>query len=283
VPAPGGAWQIDSPDCEPVSGKESLSVLRIVPVYPATGELTAKPGGAPVNDRLVVLMNNAGGFMNGQPGSPDHPLAPDGDWQDTQIWELGPVDASAPTWELPFTVDPAAADQPDIGGPAFGVYRSTFFDAPEPPTIGTPGQDTYPPVHAPTFKPKNGTYERWYVANIGNQLVDENDNVIPVDMHPFHMHLVNFVVMNRWMAQVVRDADDKVVRDAAGAPVVQFVPTRRPLDFDRASRHDTVRINAHELVELWVYFPVGYKGDYPYHCHLVEHEDMGMMLHFTVV
>ncbi len=35
-------------------------------------------------------------------------------------------------------------------------------------------------------------------------------------------------------------------------------------------------------VVLLVYFPEGYHGKYPYHCHLVEHEDMGMMLHFEV-
>ena len=38
-----------------------------------------------------------------------------------------------------------------------------------------------------------------------------------------------------------------------------------------------------ELLELLVHFPAGYMGLYPYHCHLVEHEDMGMMRPFEVV
>ena len=64
---------------------------------------------------------------------------------------------------------------------------------------------------------------------------------------------------------------------------------KTPIDFyDKNVRHDTVRINSNEMVELLVYFPKDpkdpkkYTGKYPYHCHLVEHEDMGMMLHFEV-
>ena len=97
-------------------------------------------------------------------------------------------------------------------------------------------------------------------------------------MHPFHMHLVNFVVTRRFVLAESNDKPGKYVfveRDNILAPI-------RPLDFDGKVRHDTVRIQANELVELLVYFPKGYAGRYPYHCHLVEHEDMGMMLHFEV-
>ncbi|OAI20833.1 hypothetical protein A1359_20310 [Methylomonas lenta] len=52
--------------------------------------------------------------------------------------------------------------------------------------------------------------------------------------------------------------------------------------FDGTARHDFIRVHANELLELLVYFPPGYSGNYVYHCHLVEHEDMGMMSHFSV-
>jgi FtsP/CotA-like multicopper oxidase with cupredoxin domain len=86
-------------------------------------------------------------------------------------------------------------------------------------------------------------------------------------MHPFHIHLVNFTVQRRWTLNQEGTYELSIPR---------------PLDFDGTSRHDTVRVQSNELVELLVYFPLGYTGDYVYHCHLVEHEDMGMMLHFTV-
>jgi FtsP/CotA-like multicopper oxidase with cupredoxin domain len=122
------------------------------------------------------------------------------------------------------------------------------------------------------IKPRQGTYERWYVANIGNAQPFADSTAIP-DMHPFHIHLVNFVVLRRWRL----DGTSGVFKE-----VTLGDPGNRELDFDGLVRHDTVRIPSNELVELLVYFPNGYTGHYPYHCHLVEHEDMGMMLHFDV-
>jgi FtsP/CotA-like multicopper oxidase with cupredoxin domain len=97
-------------------------------------------------------------------------------------------------------------------------------------------------------------------------------------MHPFHMHLVNFVVTRRWKLNANGAFDEMIGSGATPGTIPE-----RPLDFDRKSRHDTVRVQSNEILELLVYFPPGYTGDYVYHCHLVEHEDMGMMLHFNVV
>ena len=44
-----------------------------------------------------------------------------------------------------------------------------------------------------------------------------------------------------------------------------------------------MRIESNELVEILVYYPPGFVGDYVYHCHLLEHEDMCMMSHFKVI
>ena len=84
-------------------------------------------------------------------------------------------------------------------------------------------------------------------------------------MHPLHIHLVNFIVTRRWQ------------REDTTKP---FKLSHDPLDGN--ARHDTIRVHPNEIVELILYFPKGYHGKYPYHCHLVEHEDMGMMLHFEV-
>ncbi len=239
------------------------------------GQLVANPanllGTAPARNRLVLLMNNT------NPGAePPHPLGLS--WQDVQMWELRDP-ASAPvgaTWRLPFAIDtetqsPASSIDTTVGK-TYGVCRATFFrDNPPPQVSPTTG---YPVVHTPTFTPKSGSYERWFVANIGNfqdTAASANTNIKneTMDMHPYHMHLVNFTVVNRWKV------------NAAGTLDGPLLP--QTMDFDGIARHDTVRVQANEILELLVYFPPGYMGDYVYHCHLVEHEDMGMMLHFSVV
>lgn len=222
-----------------------------------SGVLGAKPSKAAIGrNRFVLLMNNTGAPTT-------NPLTA---WKDVQMWELGPSDGIAPTWNLPFSVDTAGSN-PMSGNPeidqSYGIFRATFFQADPPPMI-TP-EHGYPALYAPTFIPKAGTYERWYIANIGNAQPVAND---VVDMHPFHIHLVNFTVTRRWEL------------DGTGT----FIPkVANALAFDGISRHDTVRVQSNELLELLVYFPPGYTGDYVYHCHLVEHEDMGMMLHFSVL
>jgi FtsP/CotA-like multicopper oxidase with cupredoxin domain len=236
--------------------------------------LEAIPANAPIaRNRFVLLMNDTTGQApNTCPMTEDN-------WRDTQMWELTTVGGSMASFKVPFDVETEASN-PQAGAPTtaagskpYFVARSSFFEHFPPSRLIDKAPDhKYADLHAPTFKPAAGTYERWYVANIGNASdihAIEPDGTIP-DMHPFHIHLVNFVVTKRWRL------DDKTNL---------FVETTglRPLDFDLVARRDTVRVQANELLELLVHFPKGYKGIYPYHCHVVEHEDMGMMLHFEVV
>jgi FtsP/CotA-like multicopper oxidase with cupredoxin domain len=223
-------------------------------------------------NRLVLLMNDTTGQ------APAISPSTGSQWKDTQIWEMAP--ASGPnSFNVPFDVDLAAsnpapgAPTPPGAGKGYSVARWSFFTTYPPSRLVDKAPDfKYADLHEAVFKPAAGTYERWYVANIGNAQPTravETDGTIP-DMHPFHLHLVNFVVQGRWRL----DPETNVFVGITGD---------RPLDFDRVARHDTVRVEANELLELLVYFPRGYKGKYPYHCHIVEHEDMGMMSHFEVV
>jgi FtsP/CotA-like multicopper oxidase with cupredoxin domain len=225
-------------------------------------------------NRLVVLMNNPQGLAN------LNPYTIEGKWHDTQIWEMGPVQSgsSLTPFQIPFDAQLGGLMP---GNPAaltdYQVLRSTFLDPATQTEVISKANTVggfnlaYPAVAPATIKPTAGNYERWYVANLGNwQSADDMPTKRPLqipDMHPFHIHLVNFVVLRRF---ALNDNGD-----FTGIPKGQNT-------FDSAVRHDTVRINSNELVELLVYFPPGYSGKYPYHCHLVEHEDMGMMLHFEV-
>ncbi|PWB93997.1 multicopper oxidase family protein [Methylosinus sporium] len=260
------------------------------------GLIRANTDAPVVRNRFVLLMNDTAGKADVEPVNP----ITGAPWRDTQMWELRPSTApagDASAFTLPFDAKlatPWEEGQP-AAGVAYQVSRAFFFEPadPNPPhaarhadplwPLATDNVDPagYPPIyryahlyrHNPAagraiIRPREGSYERWYVANIGNDQAHLADGV--PDMHPFHMHLVNFVVLRRF----------RLRKDAAENSV--FARIERRLDFDGVVRHDTVRIQSNELVELLVHFPRGYTGVYPYHCHLVEHEDMGMMLHFDV-
>jgi FtsP/CotA-like multicopper oxidase with cupredoxin domain len=56
---------------------------------------------------------------------------------------------------------------------------------------------------------------------------------------------------------------------------------REPGPYD-AGRKDTVDLRPGEAVEVIARFD-GYRGRYMFHCHNLEHEDMGMMANFETI
>ncbi|MFE1956835.1 multicopper oxidase family protein [Streptomyces sp. NPDC059479] len=89
-----------------------------------------------------------------------------------------------------------------------------------------------------------GATEVWTVTNAST--------LIP---HNFHMHLVQFRVLER-----------------DGGPVPA----------SEAGRKDTVVVMPGQTVKLLVTFD-SHRGVFPYHCHLIDHGGMGMMANFKVV
>lgn len=99
-------------------------------------------------------------------------------------------------------------------------------------------------MHRIDHRVRLGDVEVWEVTAAGM--------VMP---HPFHIHGVHFEVLRR----------------GGQAPVVED-----------QGRRDTVIVD--ETVELLVHFtqPASEHAPFMYHCHILEHEDMGMKGQFTV-
>ena len=97
-------------------------------------------------------------------------------------------------------------------------------------------------------KPKLGSTEVW-----------ELYNTLP-DSHPFHLHLVQFQVLDR---------------------TPNGGPTQGP-EVNETGWKDTVRLNPFSLTRILIRF-LPYPGFYIYHCHNLEHEDMDMMRPFQIV
>jgi len=87
--------------------------------------------------------------------------------------------------------------------------------------------------------------------------------------HPMHIHLVLFQILDRQAFQVTNDVI---------VPVGPLIPPAA----NEAGWKDTVRVNPFEITRVIARFD-GFLGRYPYHCHILEHEDHEMMRQFQVL
>jgi FtsP/CotA-like multicopper oxidase with cupredoxin domain len=102
----------------------------------------------------------------------------------------------------------------------------------------------------PAISVRAGTTEEWVIENWTNEL------------HAFHIHQVHFRVLT---------IDGKAVADPPLLDVVN-VPYAEATGYH--SKEGPVRPGR---VRIKLYFPESLAGDIPFHCHLVDHEDNGMM------
>jgi FtsP/CotA-like multicopper oxidase with cupredoxin domain len=109
---------------------------------------------------------------------------------------------------------------------------------------------------APAIVVRAGTTEEWTIENWTNEL------------HTFHIHQLHFRVL---------EVDGQVVADPALLDVVE-IPYATATGY--RSKEGPVRPGR---VRIRMRFPAQLAGDIPFHCHLVDHEDNGMMAVLRVV
>jgi spore coat protein A len=115
-----------------------------------------------------------------------------------------------------------------------------------------------------TEYPELGTTEIWSFFNLS------------AEVHPIHLHLVQFQILDR----------QKLRPDPARAGF--FLPLTLPgtqaaaPDPNEAGWKDTFRSMPGEVTRIIARF-ADFVGKYPYHCHILEHEDHEMMRQFQVV
>ena len=96
----------------------------------------------------------------------------------------------------------------------------------------------------------------WEIANVGGMMGRQI-------AHPFHVHGAQFRVLSR------TEGAGAAPRDSVRHGLVD------------TGWHDTVLVLPGDTVRLQMRF-TRYPGLYLYHCHILEHEDMGMMRNFRV-
>ena len=128
-------------------------------------------------------------------------------------------------------------------------------------------------------QPAAGTTEIWEIVNL------------TLDAHPFHIHLVQFQVMNRQPLDQAQYWKDKDAYVAGTAPIpdphTYLTGAAVPPAPAETGWKDTALSMPAEVLRLAVPFslPAGVSGParYIYHCHILEHEDNDMMRPFDVV
>ncbi|KAB3535371.1 multicopper oxidase domain-containing protein [Alkaliphilus pronyensis] len=112
-----------------------------------------------------------------------------------------------------------------------------------------------------TIKPLLGSIEVWSLINLANST------------HPIHIHLVNFQILDRQPFDVEHYKKTKKILTTGTAVLPEL---------NERGWKDTVRANPGEITRIIMKF-TPYVGLYPWHCHILEHEDHEMMRPFEIV
>ena len=121
----------------------------------------------------------------------------------------------------------------------------------------------------------NGTY--WHQPITEKVVINTTEiwNLVNLtdEVHPIHLHLVRFQVLDRRVFEAFEYQRTKTLR-FLGPPV--------PPDLNELGWKDTVRAHPHAVTRIIVHFE-GFEGRYVWHCHNLEHEDKEMMRPYEVV
>ena len=112
-----------------------------------------------------------------------------------------------------------------------------------------------------TEKPVINTVEIWSLVNL------------TTDVHPIHLHLVRFQILDR-------RPFDKFIYNKDGQ--IRYTGPAVPPHPNEAGWKDTVRAETAMVTRIIARFE-GYTGRYVWHCHILEHEDNEMMRPYEVV
>ncbi|MFI7011165.1 O-aminophenol oxidase PhsA [Streptomyces sp. NPDC050145] len=120
------------------------------------------------------------------------------------------------------------------------------------------------------FTLAEGTHEQWSFLNLA---------VNPPVVHPMHIHLADFQILGRDVYDVsgfdvTTGGTAKPVRPEPGGAV--------PVPPNEQGYKDVFRALPGQMLRVMGRFDGAY-GRFMYHCHLLEHEDMGMMRPFVVM
>jgi hypothetical protein len=190
----------------------------------------------------------------------------DGQWPATPLTTVKVQGSPVTPFQIPQQLTPPHNAFHDLSNEPITEHRVAVFDQnPEqgPSTFSINGQ-TFP--NPPVFQARIGTTEEWTIKNMSHSI------------HVFHTHQNNFQIMSMNGVRVPADGTPVVI------PNVSFPPTGTQNEI-------LVGGGLEDVVDIPAFNPVtnqpgevvlrmqfkDFTGKYVYHCHIVDHEDNGMM------
>ncbi|MFH8571208.1 O-aminophenol oxidase PhsA [Streptomyces sp. NPDC017993] len=119
------------------------------------------------------------------------------------------------------------------------------------------------------FLVRYGDWEQWSFLNLGG-----------AGMHPMHIHLIDFQVLSRDIYPA--DPQSPFDKELGGTLAPLEYGGRAPIAPGDQGWKDVIQVPPGQMVNVIGQFR-GARGRFMYHCHLLEHEDMGMMRPFAVM
>lgn len=140
-------------------------------------------------------------------------------------------------------------------------------------------QKTIPVGLKPQVCTRAGRYETWIIANpmkdqINKASSDSLNNSINNELHNFHLHQVKFKVL---------EVKDNLTPNPA--PICDETIEKNVCKIStniESGLVDTYPVPAGGWIKIQVGFDETQVGDFVYHCHILEHEDGGMMAKISV-
>lgn len=128
-----------------------------------------------------------------------------------------------------------------------------------------------------TEDPQLGDTEIWNLVNLTE------------DTHPIHLHLVQFQILGRRPFDVAAYLEDAQNENAAVGELEQYYTgSLQPPASNEEGWNDVVSANPGEVTQVIAHFGEyeglfnDFTGEYPWHCHILEHEDHEMMRPYEV-
>jgi spore coat protein A len=172
------------------------------------------------------------------------------------IVTAAPIGAHPPLWEM-VEVDPSTVTIPGDGIVQVQLPANKVATLKR---VALRYHDT------PTFFIQQNVWEQWKFLNLGDST------------HPMHIHLVGFQALSRDRYDTTTGAFDPTVGGTT-TPLPYIGPGI--LHPNEQGWKDTIQVGPGEVISIAGQFHGG-TGRFVYHCHILEHEDEGMMRPFLV-
>jgi FtsP/CotA-like multicopper oxidase with cupredoxin domain len=152
-------------------------------------------------------------------------------------------------------------DDVPAGMPVDGIVQVQLKDG----TVKTLRRISRDFKDAAQFYVEHGSWEQWSILNL---------SAVP---HPIHLHLIRYQALGRDLFDIA-GFDNKV----GGTSTPVTYQQAGALEPGEQGWKDVITVGGNELVSIAGQFAGG-NGRYMYHCHILEHEDEGMMRTFVVM